>query len=138
MERIDAKFGVQVSIGLVGRLVAYILAFAGTILLARVLGPENYGAFYFLVAIVAFLDNPVTGWAEGCRKRFTEAEFPPDEAIGSSLLTIGAGTVVVTVGTWLLAGPIRQLTGLDYGWLLLFIPETEVLEPLHHSSQVHV
>jgi O-antigen/teichoic acid export membrane protein len=57
----DVDFGVQVGIGLVGRVVAAVVAFVGSIVLARALGPGDYGVFCLLLAVVAFLDNPVTG-----------------------------------------------------------------------------
>jgi O-antigen/teichoic acid export membrane protein len=117
----DAKFGVQVSIGVIGRIVAYIVAFLGSILLARVLGPDKYGTFYLLLSIVSFLENPVTGWAEGARKRFTEVDFPTNQAVGSVLVAIVVATVGVTVVAWLLAAQIRSLTGLASGWVLLSV-----------------
>lgn len=115
----DAKFGVQVGIGVVGRAVAYVIAFFGSILLARVLGPNEYGIFYLMLSIVSFLDNPVTGWAEGCRKRFTEDGFPSDEALGSALLAIIVASVALTVFAWLFSPFIQGFTGLADGWLLL-------------------
>ena len=97
----DADFGVQVGIGFLGRLVAAVVAFLGSIVLARALGPSDYGTFYLLLSIVAFLDNPVTGWAEGCRKRLTEVDFPSGEALGSLI----AGMRLASVAVSLVAGP---------------------------------
>jgi len=58
----DTDFGVELGFGVVGRVVTAGVAFLGSFLLARELGPGNYGTFYILMAVVAFLDNPVTGW----------------------------------------------------------------------------
>lgn len=115
----DADFGVQVGIGFVGRAVTLLVAFLGAILFARVLGPEGYGAFYLLLAIVSFLDNPVTGWAIACRKRFTEVGFPMGEAIGSTLLGIAAFSVLVTVASLAAAPLLASFTGVNDAWLLL-------------------
>lgn len=115
----DTDFGVQVGIGFVGRAVTMLVAFLGAVLLARVLGPEGYGGFYILMAVVSVLDNPVTGWANACRKRLTEEGFPASEAIGSTLLGIVVAAVGVTVGAWLAAPWIAELTGEPRGWLLL-------------------
>lgn len=115
----DADFGVQVGIGFVGRVVTALVAFIGSILLARVLGPDDYGTFYLLMAVVAFLDNPLTGWAKACRKRLTEDEFPSGEAIGSTLIGIALTSITVFGLGWLISPQIAEFTGYEDGWLLL-------------------
>lgn len=117
----DTDFGVQVGIGVVGRVITAVVAFLGSILLARVLGPTGYGTFYLLMAVVALLDNPVTGWAIACRKRLTETDFPSGEALGSTIIGIGVGSALVFAGAWVAAGPIARFTGYAYGWLLLSV-----------------
>jgi len=117
----DTDFGVQVSIGVVGRVVTALVAFLGSILLARVLGPESYGMFYLLLAVVAFLDNPVTGWAEACRKRLTETGFLSEEAIGSTLLGILLSSAAIFMVTWLVGPYIEMFTGSSDGWLLISV-----------------
>lgn len=101
----DTDFGVQVGIGFVGRVVTAIIAFGGSIVLARVVGPEGYGTFYLLMAVISVLDNPVTGWANACKKRFTEQDFPPGETLGSVLVGMVLMSIVVTGLAWL-ASPI--------------------------------
>lgn len=115
----DTDFGVQVGIGVLGRAATLGVAFLGSILLARVLGPGGYGGFYLLMALVSFLDNPVTGWATACRKRLTEADFPAGAAVGSTLLGIAVAAVAVTVAAFALAPAIASFTGQQDGWLLL-------------------
>lgn len=115
----DTDFGVQVSIGVVGRVVAALVAFLGSIVLARVLGPDGYGTFYLLMAVVAFLDNPITGWAKACRKRLTEEDFPSGETIGSMFISIVLTSAVVFGLSWLLSPFVAEFTGYEYGWLLL-------------------
>jgi O-antigen/teichoic acid export membrane protein len=117
----DVDFGVQVGIGLIGRVVAAVVAFVGSIVLARALGPSDYGAFYLLLAVVAFLDNPVTGWAQACRKRLTETDFPSGEALGSTLIGILFASVVVFGIARLTAPFIAGFTGNQNGWLLLSV-----------------
>jgi len=117
----DTDFGVQVGIGVVGRVVTMLVAFLGAILLARLLGPSGYGAFYLLMAIVSFLDNPVTGWANACRKRLTEVDFPSGEAVGSTLIGIFISIAVVTITAFVFADPIARLTEQSDGWILVSV-----------------
>ncbi len=112
----DADFGVQVGFGFVGRVVGALVAFLGSIVLARVLGPSDYGMFYLLLSIVAFLDNPTTGWAEGCRKRLTEVDFPSGEALGSVILGVLVSSVIVSLVALPFAPWIAQVTGSAEGW----------------------
>ena len=108
-------------IGFLGRVVGAVVAFVGSVILARVLGPTDYGAFYLLMSIVAFLDNPVTGWANACRKRLTEANFPSSEAIGSLLLGIISSSLAVVVLSWFARAPVAKFVGdrsID-PWILL-------------------
>jgi len=104
----DTDFGVQVSIGVVGRVVAALVAFLGSIVLARVLGPDGYGTFYLLMAVVAFLDNPITGWANACRKRLTEEDFPSGGTIGSMFISIVLTSAAVFLLSWLLSPSSRS------------------------------
>lgn len=125
------------SIGFLGRVATAVIAFAGSIFLARILGPDGYGTFYFLMAIVAFLDNPVTGWANACRKRLTEEDVPSGEAIGSTLIGIVGASTLVFVGSWFASPVIAGQVGDRDAWILLsllfvgmvsFITSLEVLK----------
>jgi len=115
----DTDFGVQVGVGVVGRVLTAVVAFLGSILLARALGPGGYGTFYLLMAVVSFLDNPVTGWASACRKRLTEEDFPSGEAVGSTLIGIAGVSVLVLGLSWIASSYITAFTGYADGWLLL-------------------
>lgn len=117
----DVDFGVQVGIGVLGRVVTVLVAFLGSILLARILGPTGYGSFYLLLAIVALLDNPVTGWATACRKRLTETDFPSGEAVGSTVIAIIASSAVVFTLAWVARPTIASLTGHPAAWLYLAV-----------------
>jgi O-antigen/teichoic acid export membrane protein len=115
----DSDFGIQVGIGFLGKVATVIVAFLGSVFLARVLGPQGYGAFYLMQAVVAVLDNPVTGWARACRKRFTEVDFPRDEAIGSVLIGIGLVSAAIFVIAFLGSPIISRYTGNPEAWFLL-------------------
>lgn len=117
----DTDFGVQVGIGVLGRVATALVALAGSIFLARILGPVGYGSFYLLLAVVRFLDNPVTGWSTACRKRLTEADFPSREALGSLVAAVLVSSAVVTVLAYLLRDPLAGFIGEDGAWALLSV-----------------
>jgi O-antigen/teichoic acid export membrane protein len=103
----DANFGLQVGVGFVGRVVTMVVAFLGSIVLARELGPANYGSFYLLVTVVMLLDNPVTGWCVACQKRYAEADSSSEEILGAALGGVAVGTIGFTVLALLASGPLR-------------------------------
>lgn len=117
----DTDFGVQVGIGFLGRVATALVALVGSIFLARILGPAGYGGFYLIMAVVKFLDNPVTGWSSACRKRLTETDFPSDEALGSLALAVVVGSAAITGVAFASRGQIASLTGLTDAWMLVSV-----------------
>ena len=96
----DVKFGFQVSLGLAGRIVSMLVGFGGSIVLARTVGPEIFGQYFLFLSIASLLDNPITGWGQGVRKRLTEQTFPDEQAVGaaySSFILIPLIAVVVNL-----------------------------------------
>lgn len=91
------NFSKQVSIGVVGRALGAVVALLGSIYIAQEVGENVYGLFYFMMAISAVLDNPIGGWAQGCRKRFTEESWDQSAAVGALYLgvIIGGGTLLL-------------------------------------------
>ncbi|OYR63391.1 lipopolysaccharide biosynthesis protein [Halorubrum ezzemoulense] len=120
----DGDFGLQIGIGALGKAFGAAVAFAGSVILARTIGDTGYGAFYLLLSISMFLDNPFTQWAVACRKRMTEASFPSDRAAGAVYLGSIAGTiaiVVITVGVDLFYGTVQ---GVDVRMLAVLMAGT--------------
>lgn len=120
----DTDFGLQVGIGFVGKIVTAVVAFGGSIILARLLGPDRFGEYYLLIAISSFLERPVIGWIDACQKKYTEAKFPTSEAIGATLLGIGIPGAVVIVGAYVLSPIIESQIGDQNSWaffVFLFI-----------------
>jgi O-antigen/teichoic acid export membrane protein len=101
-----ANFGLQVGVGFVGRIVTTIVAFLGSIVLARELGPANYGSFYLLFTVVMLLDNPVTGWFVACRKRYAEADSSSEEILGAALGGVVIGSIAFAILGLLASGPL--------------------------------
>jgi len=119
----DTDFGVQVGIGFLGRAITALVALIGSIFLARVLGPAGYGSFYLTLTVVRFLDNPITGWSTACRKRFTQAEFPATEALGSLVIGAVGASMLVGVLAFVFKTPLATFTGLapSNGWILFSV-----------------
>lgn len=113
----EADFGLEISRGVLAKFAMAAIGFAGSIVFARVLGPGGYGAFYVVVTLVNFLNNPVTGWGMACKKRISEAVFPTAEALGSGLL----GAILLPLVILPLAYAINRFTGL-YDLTGLFVP----------------
>lgn len=113
----DTNFGLEVSRGVLAKFAMAVIGFAGSVLFARVLGPESYGSFYVVVTLVNILDNPVTGWGNACKKRISETEFSTEEALGSGLL----GAVLLPVLIIPLAYALHRFTGL-YDLTEVFVP----------------
>lgn len=82
----NVKFGTQVSLGFIGKLLSMAVAFGGSIILARFVGPSIFGEYFLLLSIIMLLDNPATGWAQAARKRMTEKDFANAEAVGGAFL----------------------------------------------------
>ena len=108
----------QAGLGLIGRIGTMIVAFLGSVVLARTIGDSGYGQFYFLLAVVSVIDNPFTGWMSACRKRMTEIDFSHSEGVGAILLMIIVSSIIVGFFS-ILANPIFTQETLYVG--LLFI-----------------
>lgn len=91
----EADFGVEISRGVLAKSTMAAIGFIGSVVFARVLGPNGYGAFYVVLTLVNVLNNPVTGWGEACKKRISESNFPTEEALGSGI--IGAIAIPLAV-----------------------------------------
>lgn len=94
----EGDFRRQVGIGSLGKVASAIISFAGSVLVARVLGPELFGTFFFLFSIVSLLDNPVSGWAIACRKRYTEQDAEKGQIASAMLLAALSSTSLVLAG----------------------------------------
>ena len=119
----DAKFGLEISRGVVAKIAMIAIGFIGSIVFARVLGPSGYGAFYVVNALVNVLDNPIVGWAMACKKRISEASFPVSEALGSGLIGAIVFPFVIIPSVYLFQRYIDlyDLSGLIIPFGILFV-----------------
>lgn len=88
-------FSKQVSWGFAGRVLGAVVALVGSIYIANEVGESTYGLFYFMMAVASVTDNPISGWAQGCRKRFTEEDWDDSAAVGSIYLAVVVGSGVL-------------------------------------------
>jgi O-antigen/teichoic acid export membrane protein len=109
----DSDFGLQIGIGAVGKALGAVVGLAGSILLARTIGDTGYGAFYFLLSISMFLDNPISQWATACRKRMTEASFSTERGAGALYLGAIIGTVTIVTTTVAIDSIYGTVRGVD-------------------------
>ena len=103
----DINVGLEVFKGFSGKIAQAALGFVGTIVFARVLGPTGFGAFYFLQSIVFILDRPIKGTGTALTKRISEADAPRTEFVGTGIIVVLMGTIlvlpVVVLNRWLTA-----------------------------------
>ncbi|QSW99708.1 oligosaccharide flippase family protein [Haloterrigena alkaliphila] len=84
------------------------IGFLGTIVFARVLGPSGFGGYYLLFSLVKIADRAVNGWGTAVKKRFSEADAPTGELVGSqalfTLVWMGLAVAVALVTSrWLVS-----------------------------------
>lgn len=83
---------------MVGKFALAALGFVGTIVFARVLGPQDFGGFYFLLAIARIATRPVSGVAAAAKQRFASGTHPKEEILGVMWIAVAGGTAIALVG----------------------------------------
>lgn len=81
------------------------IGFVGTIIFARELGPERFGAYYLLFSLVKIADLPIEGWSVAAKKRFSEEGTKKQEVVGAQYV-FALGWVTIGVLGAVLAGPV--------------------------------
>jgi len=115
------NLGAEVSKGVAAKFVQAGLGFVGAIIFARVLGPTDFGGFYLIIAVAKIVDFPIDGWADGTKKRFSEADSPRSEIIRSQWLL---NTVVLAItggAAFLLADVFQSYTDVENAWLFFVL-----------------
>lgn len=102
----DTDLGSQIASGTVARLSSAVVGFVGVLLFARILGPNAFGGFYVLFSISKIVDRPIIGWAEGAKKRFSEAASDRAEIFGSVLIFGVIWTAIVGIAAMVVSGPL--------------------------------
>lgn len=132
-------YGRETLYGTIARFMMAIVGFAGAILFARLLGDAAFGGFYLLIGVKTIIDRPIQGWANACKKRFSESGSRQRELLGAALLFLMGWTITLGIISVLINGWISQYTGIaGAGFLLMLIITTEstfeVLEKIAHAE----
>lgn len=121
----ELNLSLEVSKSATARLVKALVGFGASILFARIIGPQDFGGFFYLMAVISIVKTPFEAWMTSLKKRFSEAQSDPQELVGLTglviLLTFSLGAVGAVLGSDLLV----ERTGLSAAPLLgtvLFLP----------------
>ncbi|WP_254769075.1 lipopolysaccharide biosynthesis protein [Salinilacihabitans rarus] len=104
----SVSLGGETAKATVAKFTMAVIGFVGTVVFARALGPTGFGGFYLLFSLVKIADRAVNGWGTAIMKRFSEADAPERELIGSQLAFAAAwvavtGAACVLASTWLVS-----------------------------------
>lgn len=105
----------------IAKLVKIVIAFAGSIVFARILGPAGYGSFYLILSITEIADRLVKGWAEAGKKRISETATEPDQITGAMI----AGWLLLVPVAFGLAfvarEPLDAYLAVEHGWFYVVL-----------------
>jgi O-antigen/teichoic acid export membrane protein len=114
-------FGLEISRSLLAKVIHAGLGFAGSIILARALGPTSFGGYYLLLSVAELAKRGVDGVSSATNKRFAEVGTPRRQIIGTQLLANLALTVVVACGAFLFQSQLVEYTGVADAVILLIL-----------------
>lgn len=132
----EMSLGLETLKGVSGQMVQAVLGFVGTIIFARVLGPQSFGGFYLLFTLVHISDRPLAGIGTAAKKRFSETDAPRDEILGALFLSCLGAVGVVAITSALFADKLAEFTGLEdagvvfialFGTVIFFHPFQQLL-----------
>jgi O-antigen/teichoic acid export membrane protein len=119
-----ARGGVPV---VVARGAFYVLAYVSILVLARGLGPVDYGVYGLVISVVGFIEQVAQSTLAPAAARMIPAGDPDGRVAGTTLLlsaTLFTGLFLVT---WLAAPLIGQALGLDDGAFLVRVGALDLL-----------
>ncbi len=116
----NTKLGTEVLSGLTAKIVLTAIGFLGSIVFARVLGADGYGAFYIILAGVVGVQIPITGVATSAKKRLSEPQSDVNAVFGAFLAFLAVFYALTLVGLFLFRGTVQDFVGLQYAWILFF------------------
>lgn len=120
-EASEVPFGLEVTKGIVAKFLMAILGFIGTILFARILGPDSFGGFYLVMAIVAIAKLPVDGFGSATMKRYSESDTSRSEILGATLILVAVMTLISGLAVLVARGRLASYTGIPNAHLLFIL-----------------
>lgn len=108
----DVDLGLEISKGVIAKVLQAVLGFAGTVVFARVLGPTDFGGYYLLLSLVSIVDRPVTGMSSATRKRYAESDAPKAEILGFQTVFNVGYVIAASLGAMLLHSQLASYTAL--------------------------
>lgn len=133
----SVSFGGETVKGATAKFVMALTGFFGTVIFARLLGPENFGSFYILFAIVKVADRPIGGTAAAAKKRFSESTASQSEVFGAQLVVIAMWLGLASSVSLLASAQLKSYTNLQAAPVLFVVLlTTEALfEPFERLLQ---
>lgn len=107
----EVSLSLEVSKGLIAKIVMAVVGFSGTIIFARILGAANFGGYYLLLMIAEILKKPIDGWSIAAKKRYSESASPKDEIIGSLVIVAVLFVVTVAAAAYPFRNAVVEYTG---------------------------
>lgn len=107
----NVNLSMEVSKGLVAKVLMAMVGFAGTIIFARKLGATNFGGYYLLLMIAEILKKPVDGWSAATKKRYSESSSPKDEIVSIQIISLVLLVAVVAVVAYPFRSAVVGFTG---------------------------
>jgi O-antigen/teichoic acid export membrane protein len=115
---LDRSLGAEALSGTTARVTLLIIGFLGTVVFARVLGAEGFGAFYLLVTLENLADRPISGWAKAAKKRLSEEGTDPERIYGTFFSVFVAFVLLVVAVAAVLSGHVDAYAGQEGAWVL--------------------
>lgn len=106
---------------MVGKFALAALGFVGTIVFARVLGPQDFGGFYLLLAIARIATRPVSGVAAAAKQRFASGAHSREEILGAMWIAVAIGAAIALVGGVTVSPWLIPRTGIEDAGLLFVV-----------------
>jgi O-antigen/teichoic acid export membrane protein len=117
----EMDFGLESVKAFSGKMTQAVLGFVGTIAFARVLGPDGFGGFYSLLAVVLIADRPARGVAQAVEKRRSESGAAGAEVVGAGVVGVAVVVTVLAAGSYAVRGRLRSVAGFEGAWVVFVL-----------------
>lgn len=114
-----------------------LVAFVGSIIFARLLAPEVFGAVYLILAAAQVLNKTVTGWAAAAKYHVSSTRHTAETGLGGMLIFILGWLALLTLGLILFQYQLVLYFSLDgaAAFLLAITASIAVFESVERLTQ---